>query len=62
MYPEFIQLSVADQLREETLSMMTIDGGLSEEEAIAIIDHLQLELMHGNRKIWYMGRAKNKKR
>jgi hypothetical protein len=41
---EFLQLSDADQLREERLAIMVHDGGMSEGEAIARVDMVQGEL------------------
>lgn len=41
---QFLSLSPADQLREERLSIMVFDGGMSEEEAVAIVDRKQGEL------------------
>ena len=43
-HQEFLTLSVEDQLREERISIMIFDGGMTEEEAIAILDQKQGEL------------------
>jgi hypothetical protein len=40
-YDRFLQLSDADQLREERLAIMTFCGGLTEQEALDVIEQKQ---------------------
>ncbi len=47
-HQEFLTLSVEDQLREERISIMIFDGGMTEEEAIAILDQKQGKLFEQN--------------
>lgn len=41
---ELQQLPIEDQLRDERLAIMVHDGGLTENEAIAIIEKQQIPL------------------
>lgn len=45
---EFHALSPEAQLREERLALMIYDGGMTEEEAIAILDQKQGKLFEQN--------------
>lgn len=41
---ELQQLPIEDQLKDERLAIMTHDGGLTENEALAIIEKRQIPL------------------
>ena len=43
-YDQLCALSDADQITDERIAIMVHDGGLSEEEARAIIDQIQISL------------------
>ena len=49
-YAALLALSDSEQLMDERLAIMVHDGGLSEEEAMAIIQQQQLELWQDHRK------------
>ena len=51
-YAQLLALSDADQITDERLAIMVHDGGLSEEEARAIIQQQQLELWQDHKKGW----------
>ena len=51
-YAQLCAMPDADQLRDERMAIMVIDGGLSEEDARAIVEQHQLELWQDHKKGW----------
>lgn len=49
-YAALLALSDSEQLMDERLAIMVHDGGLSEDEARAIIQQQQLELWQDHKK------------